>query len=73
MALSFLYLAFTRILQLVRLRQRDRDELAIEVGVWVPRMSSGYLDQGLPRMAGEDETGPLPSRSSSSHSPTSSS
>ena len=31
MALSFLYLAFTRILQLVCLSQRDRDELAIEV------------------------------------------
>jgi len=31
MALSFLYLAFTRILQLVRLGQRDGDELAIEV------------------------------------------
>jgi len=31
MALSFLYLAFTRILQLVRLSQRDWDELAIEV------------------------------------------
>jgi len=41
--------------------------------VWVPRMSSGYLDQGLPRMAGELETGPWPSRSSTSHSPTSSS
>ena len=31
MALSFLYLAFTRILQLVRLSRRDRNELAIEV------------------------------------------
>jgi len=31
MALSFLYLAFTRILQLVRLSRRDSDELAIEV------------------------------------------
>jgi putative transposase len=31
MALSFLYLAFTRILRLVRLSRRDRDELAIEV------------------------------------------
>jgi putative transposase len=31
MALSFLYLAFTRILQLVRLGQRDGDELAIEI------------------------------------------
>jgi putative transposase len=31
MALSFLYLAFIRILQLVRLRRRDGDELAIEV------------------------------------------
>ena len=31
MAFSFLYLAFTRILQLVCLSQRDRDELAIEV------------------------------------------
>ena len=31
MALSFLYLAFTRILQLVRLSRRDGDELAIEV------------------------------------------
>src|SRR5664280_1175947 len=31
MALSFLYLAFTRILQLVRLSWRNGDELAIEV------------------------------------------
>jgi len=31
MALSFLYLAFTRILQLVRLGRRDGDELAIEI------------------------------------------
>src|SRR5271165_5884315 len=31
MTLSFLYLAFTRILQLVRLGRRDRDELAIEI------------------------------------------
>src|SRR5664280_2761284 len=31
MALSFLYLAFTKILQLVRLSRRDGDELAIEV------------------------------------------
>jgi|ERR1022692_2544061 putative transposase len=31
MALSFLYLAFTRILQLVLLGRRDSDELAIEV------------------------------------------
>ena len=31
MALSFLYLAFTRILRLVRLSRRDRNELAIEV------------------------------------------
>jgi putative transposase len=31
MALSFLYLAFVRILQLLRLLRRDRNELAIEV------------------------------------------
>jgi putative transposase len=31
MALSFLYLAFDKILQLVRLRGSDCDELAIEV------------------------------------------
>ena len=31
MALSFLYLAFTRILQLLRLSRRDSDELAVEV------------------------------------------
>src|SRR5665213_2538375 len=31
MALSFLYLAFTRILQLVRLRNSDCDDLAIEI------------------------------------------
>jgi len=31
MALSFLYLAFVRILQLVRLGRRDSDELAVEV------------------------------------------
>ena len=31
MALSFLYAAFVRILQLLRLRRDDRDELAIEV------------------------------------------
>lgn len=30
-ALSFLYVAFVRILQLLRLRRDDRDELAIEV------------------------------------------
>jgi hypothetical protein len=29
MALSFLYLGFTRILQLLRLSRRDSDELAI--------------------------------------------
>ena len=31
MALSFLYLSFIRILQLVRLSRRDEDELAIEI------------------------------------------
>jgi hypothetical protein len=31
MTLSFPYLAFTRVLELVRLSRRDRDELAIEV------------------------------------------
>jgi len=31
MALSFLYLAFTRILQLAHLSRRDRDKLAIEI------------------------------------------
>ena len=31
MALSFLYLAFTKILQLVRLGQRDGDDLAVEI------------------------------------------
>jgi transposase len=31
MALSFLYLAFTKILQLVRLSRRDRGKLAIEI------------------------------------------
>jgi hypothetical protein len=31
MALSFLYLAFVRILQLLRLSRRDKDELAVEV------------------------------------------
>lgn len=31
MALSFLYLAFVRLLQLVRLGQRDGDELAVEI------------------------------------------
>jgi len=31
MALSFVYLAFVRILQLVRLGRRDSDELAVEV------------------------------------------
>ena len=31
MALSFLYLAFTRILQLVRLNRREKSDLAIEV------------------------------------------
>jgi hypothetical protein len=30
-ALSFFYVAFVRILQLLRLRRDDRDELAIEV------------------------------------------
>jgi len=33
MALSFLYLAFVRILQLLRLLRRGRDELAIEVAM----------------------------------------
>ena len=31
MALSFLYLAFVRMLELIRLRGTDRDELAVEV------------------------------------------
>jgi len=31
MALSFLYLAFTRILQLHRLRRQGGDELAVEI------------------------------------------
>ena len=31
MALPFLYVAFVRLLQLLRLRGRERDELAIEV------------------------------------------
>ena len=31
MVLSFLYLAFTKILQLHRLRRQDSDDLAIEV------------------------------------------
>src|ERR1035437_2919527 len=31
MAMSFFYLAFTRILQLLRLTRRDRDDLAIEL------------------------------------------
>jgi len=31
MALSFLYLAFTKILQLVRLGQRDGNDLAVEI------------------------------------------
>src|SRR5450759_3355741 len=31
MALPFLYVAFVRLLQLLRLRRRERDELAIEV------------------------------------------
>jgi hypothetical protein len=31
MALSFVYLAFTRILQLYRLRRQDGDDLAIEI------------------------------------------
>ncbi len=31
MAMSFFYLAFTRILQLLRLSRRDRDDLAIEI------------------------------------------
>src|ERR1039458_4168874 len=33
MALSFLYLAFVRILQLFRLSRRDSDELAVEIVV----------------------------------------
>jgi hypothetical protein len=33
MALSFLYLAFVRILQLVRSSRRDSDELAVEVAM----------------------------------------
>ena len=31
MTLSFLYVAFVRLLQLLRLRRRERDELGIEV------------------------------------------
>ena len=33
MALSFLYLAFTKILQLHRLRRQDGDDLAVEIVV----------------------------------------
>jgi hypothetical protein len=46
MALSFLYLAFVRILQLLRLSRSDSDELAIEV-VWVPKMSSALSGEGI--------------------------
>jgi len=47
MALSFLYVAFVRILQLIRLAGRDSQELVIEVvmHLWVPRMSSERLKQ----------------------------
>ena len=62
MALSFLYLAFTRILQLVRLGWRDGDELAIEI-VWVPRTSSGGGEQDFRGMGRDNEAGPWPSRS----------
>ena len=63
MALSFLCLAFTKILQLVRLGQRDGDELAIEIVMLrhevavlrrqvlrpsVPRMSSVALTRDYP-------------------------
>ena len=47
MALSFLYLAFVRMLQLVRLSQSERQDLAIEIVIlrhevavlrlWVPK------------------------------------
>jgi len=37
--------------------------------VWVPRMSSKYLDQDFPGMAQQDETGPWPYRFSTSPSP----
>jgi len=41
MALSFIYLAFVRILQLVLLCRRDSDELAVEVHTRFPCSSSG--------------------------------
>jgi hypothetical protein len=61
MALSFLYVAFVRLLQLFRLRRRERDELAIEVvmlrhevailrrqvNLWGPETHLGRLTWGF--------------------------
>ena len=71
MALSFLYLAFTRILQLVRLGQRDSDKLAIEIVMLrhevavlrrqvvrpVPRPSDRALLAGLGRLLDRQRRG----------------
>jgi hypothetical protein len=56
-ALSFLYLAFVRVLRLIRLLRRDCDKLAIEVVVlrhevavlrlWTPKISSQGLHLGF--------------------------
>jgi len=43
------------------------------LNLWVPRMSSGYLEQDFPGMARDDETGTWPSRFSTWPSPGSSS
>ena len=48
MALSFVYLAFVRVLELLRLQRRDAADLAIEVIVWVPRIPSGLLTWTFP-------------------------
>ena len=50
-----------------------RDGKIDEATLWVLRMSSGYLEQDLPETAEDDETGPWPSRFSTSPSPGSSS
>ena len=54
MALSLLYLVFVRLLQLIGLRWRDRDELAIEVVVLRHELSVLRRQVGRPRFRPAD-------------------
>jgi len=55
MALSFLYLAFTRILQLLRLSRRDSDELALRSScsaMKLPCSVAGWSDRPFVQLIG---------------------